>query len=517
MKEHIKNISLKIIYDFPFYILLPVAFYLRLYGLSSKGLWADEAYSVYVAHLPFIELIKKLSFDSSAPFYYLCLRFWINLFGFSEFSIRALSMFFSMVSVISLYVLTKKYFSKQTAFIATCLISVSPIHIYYAQEARNYSLLSFLGILLAIFSLNYLVHKRMSALLGTALTSILILWSHNAALWLVMGMNMAFFMLVRDRKLILKWVFAQIVVLIFYLPWFLALLIQVRFQEITLGWFMPFWNAKNIFMHFIDSINSFMFGPFPPYLAIQSFLKESGFIFVPVFLLMGLGLMKLKKSVPLRYMALSFLFTVLLSLIYSSWFQPVYISGRTDYYLSPFFLIMLALGIQKFEENRVKVFLILIYIGLALLILIPYYQNTEKNNSRTYFESIRKRVNKGDMVITTGDTYTVAEYYIKRWELPVYLDSFPLLAKSHPGSFNFKATAWPPELLKQDSEKLIRKSERILGYENKVFILSVPYQINSILINKFKEKFILVDDSRDSSYRQSLLKVPVRILIWKKN
>lgn len=489
---------------------------LRFINLSNKGVWIDEAYSVHLAHLSFIELIQKLSLESTPPFYYICLHFWINLFDFSEFSIRTLSVLYSLCGITSIYFLSKKYFSKQVACITACLIAISPIHIYYAQEARMYSLLAFLATLTMIYFLNYLIHKKSSSLYGIVFFSLLTLLTHNVAIWFILSLNLVFFMLTRDRKLIPKWIFAQFILITVYSPWLWIFFKQVYSQSTVLDWFVPYWHTKNVFMHFMDSIFIFSFGPFPPYLAIQNVVMGTGIISILFILLIGFGLYQLTISGALSYILFSSLFTILLALIYSSWIQPVYIPGRTDHYLLPFFLVLVAFGIQKINGQGMKILIILTYAGLALYTLTSYYKNTEKDFSKTYLESLHKMIGKGDVVITTGLTYAVTEYYLKKWKVPVYLDSFPLSAKMHPGYLGINALKEQPGVLEQDSEELIRKYGRTLNTKNKVFLLYVPESINSVLISKLNEKFIVAANTKEQNYKQSLLNNPVRIMVWEK-
>ena len=111
----------------------------RLYHLGYCDLWYDEIGTVSYAQYPWG--------NWNAPLYWIVLHFWTKIFGISEFSLRFPSLIFSFSSVILIFVLGKELFNKKTGFIAGIFMGLSPFHLWYAQEARDYSMLLFFGLL----------------------------------------------------------------------------------------------------------------------------------------------------------------------------------------------------------------------------------------------------------------------------------------------------------------------------------------------------------------------------------
>ncbi|AFZ25867.1 putative membrane protein [Cylindrospermum stagnale PCC 7417] len=75
------------------------------------------------------------------PAYYLITWFWVQWFGNSVAAFRSLSALLSLLALPCIYWLCRELFdSFLTAWIAVALIAISPFHILYAQEAREYSL-----------------------------------------------------------------------------------------------------------------------------------------------------------------------------------------------------------------------------------------------------------------------------------------------------------------------------------------------------------------------------------------
>lgn len=75
------------------------------------------------------------------PLYYLLLRGWVAITGDAVAAFRSLSVLFSLLAFPLMYWLGWELFqSVQAGWIAIALLAVSPVHLLYAQEAREYSL-----------------------------------------------------------------------------------------------------------------------------------------------------------------------------------------------------------------------------------------------------------------------------------------------------------------------------------------------------------------------------------------
>ncbi|MGB5632670.1 MAG: glycosyltransferase family 39 protein [Waterburya sp.] len=81
------------------------------------------------------------------PLYYLIARFWSKIFGTSILAMRSLAAIISLLVLPCIYWLCLELFeSSITGWVAIALIAISPLHLVYAQEARQYSL--WIGIIL---------------------------------------------------------------------------------------------------------------------------------------------------------------------------------------------------------------------------------------------------------------------------------------------------------------------------------------------------------------------------------
>jgi 4-amino-4-deoxy-L-arabinose transferase-like glycosyltransferase len=135
----------------PKFVIL-LAFALRVFRLDAQSLWYDEAFSVYLAHFDLATIAARTAADIQPPLYYALLHFWIALAGDSEFALRFLSLVFGVTTVPLAYVTARRLFDVTSARLAALLVALAPLYVWYAQEARMYTLITFL-LLLASYAL----------------------------------------------------------------------------------------------------------------------------------------------------------------------------------------------------------------------------------------------------------------------------------------------------------------------------------------------------------------------------
>jgi hypothetical protein len=410
-------------------------------------------------------------------------------------------------------VLSFRHFSLRIASVVTLMLAFTPMHIYYAQEARMYSLLALLGVALVFSSLEYLTRGSRLALILTALISLLMLLTHNVAAWFVIGVNVAFLVLCDDRKLLLQWLAAQSLAALCYLPWLLIALGQIHEQSNVLAWFFGYWEAKSLVGHFMTSIGTFSLGDFPPYLAIQSPLSTAPFLRNGALLLMCFGLFRWRRSTSAGFIAVTLFVALILSLGYSALYQPVHIPGRTDHAYLPLFTLLLALGIESLKPRFLEGAVLLVGMVGSLTILQIYHDYPAKNDSRTYLWELQANLNPGDIVITTGLTWAETSYYLERWAVPATVLPFPKAIEDHPGYLNYKKLMKNPERLYQDADDLVQICKENLGPDNAIFLLYLrPLNVNGIIAERLLRDFPSVIEIGSQPFRQSVLGHGVRII-----
>jgi uncharacterized membrane protein len=161
-------------FKFLFIVVLIIGIFFRFVHLDRKVYWSDETWtSLHVSgyteedlksktlngqeiKLEELQQYQRTNPEKTAvdlvinmanqdpqhpPLYYLLTRLWTQRFGNSVAATRSLSALISLLAFPCIYLLCLELFQLPlTGLVAVSLIAVSPVHLLYAQEARQYSL-----------------------------------------------------------------------------------------------------------------------------------------------------------------------------------------------------------------------------------------------------------------------------------------------------------------------------------------------------------------------------------------
>ncbi len=108
---------------------------------SDRSLWFDEVLiSLNIINKPFIELLEPLDYYQGAPAGFLFVeKILVNIFGNSEYTLRAFSLFCGISSLFIFNRLAKACLTPASALIATALFTISDPSIFYSSEVKQYS------------------------------------------------------------------------------------------------------------------------------------------------------------------------------------------------------------------------------------------------------------------------------------------------------------------------------------------------------------------------------------------
>ncbi|MEZ4657654.1 MAG: glycosyltransferase family 39 protein [Caldilineaceae bacterium] len=131
--------------------LILLAFALRVYRLDAQSLWYDEGVTAEITQRTLADLTSWTARDIQPPLYYYVIWLWGRLAGWSEWSLRFPSVFTGVLTAPLLAILAFKLSRIRRAGILAALIAaLHPLLLYYSQEARMYSLLTMLGVLMGV-------------------------------------------------------------------------------------------------------------------------------------------------------------------------------------------------------------------------------------------------------------------------------------------------------------------------------------------------------------------------------
>ena len=199
-------------------ILLSVFF--RVFNISNTSLWTDELATYWASTAPTIhETIDRVAeTQGQSPLYYLLERVCLENLPEGEFSVRFLSLFASIISVYLMFILGKQIFKDEhRALFASLVFAIHDTSVYYAQEARPYSLGIMFALLSMIFFLRLFSSRSAFNLLLYTVFSILTFYSHYVFASILIVQNLyylyvAIFAESDCRPSIIKWYSSQLVV-----------------------------------------------------------------------------------------------------------------------------------------------------------------------------------------------------------------------------------------------------------------------------------------------------------------
>jgi hypothetical protein len=125
---------------------------LRMLQIGSKGLWLDEAFSVWLGWQPVPDMLAwLLHVDQHPPLYYTLLHFWMGL-GDDAATVRAFSAWAGTLTIPAIYLLGRRLAGRNVGLLAALILALAPFHVRFAQETRMYTLLT-LNATLAMWAL----------------------------------------------------------------------------------------------------------------------------------------------------------------------------------------------------------------------------------------------------------------------------------------------------------------------------------------------------------------------------
>ena len=126
----------------------------RLYRLDAQSLWNDEGNSLRLAERRVSGLLDAAARDIHPPGYTLALKGWIALAGTSELALRLPSAFAGLLTVAAAIALGRQLYGPGAGALAGLFVALSPLAVYYSQEARMYAQLGLLAALRPLVNLS---------------------------------------------------------------------------------------------------------------------------------------------------------------------------------------------------------------------------------------------------------------------------------------------------------------------------------------------------------------------------
>ncbi|MFI5212408.1 MAG: glycosyltransferase family 39 protein [Candidatus Saccharimonadales bacterium] len=205
-----------------------------LIGLH-QSVWFDEAYSIMLAKQPITQLVHLTAMDTHPPLYYLLLKAWAALFGWSELALRSLSVLALAGAVWFAGLLIKRTFGIRAALITLPFVVFAPFLLRYGFEIRMYALASFIGVAATYVLVAALqtkqTHKQwvLFAVYGLLVVIGMYTLYYMALLWIA-HVTWLMWLTVQQKQPLFRsrWLLAYAGSIVLFLPWLPTFLSQVN-------------------------------------------------------------------------------------------------------------------------------------------------------------------------------------------------------------------------------------------------------------------------------------------------
>lgn len=372
----------------------------------TQSLWRDEAFSVLLAERGALEIIKLTAQDFNPPLYYLLLHFWMKMLGQSEILVRMLSFLFHLLLVYVGFKFAQKIFNSTLlrCYVATLLL-FNPMLLYYAFEARMYSLLA----LLATLSMYHFYQKSWGwHLLFTTLG----LYTHPFMIFVVLAQLVH---LILTSGLVVRTIKLLSIPLTLSLPWFLVTLTQLKRAG-------QFWIDPVNFKLVGSSLGNLFVGfeGNPPYLWNLTKIW-SLIILIFVFKTAGFNhkrkwfhLNKIKRPILLFVL---WVFLPLLLTLSISFLKPIYIN-RYLIFVTVGEIFLVIMGVSRVENEKLRRLLVvclLTFFAYFNLWIAPFHQKTNFKKTMT---EINQLTTKDDLILANSSlSFLQVSFYARNRSL----------------------------------------------------------------------------------------------------
>ncbi len=381
---------------------------LRISNLNDS-LWLDELWSTYQKLGSFRSLAYVAINDVHPPFYSMFMFVWIRIFGDSEIAVRMPSLLFGIGSIGLTYFVGSRLADEKSALLAAFLMSLSPVHIWYSQEARGYSGLVFFLLLAILAQLK--MDETGSRSIWSYIYFAAMLFCVLTHFYLAAFLILISFIVIVGRHRNKRQILLMNAVILSALGIFVAAKVVLGKLSTTSGYLRAFTPREffDLFFNWFTFGNSWKTDQHP-----QTFLLLQLF-YAAIFLFGLVLLVRRSESSPKSHQIILFVFVLPLSLLVMAAFGATNYIERSVLVAMPFFFIVIGRGVTGINWNIARFACLLIVAGFAVSSLVSYFSRQDVwtvykpkpdwKSAVSYFEGEASRT-KYLLTVTPSDELT---------------------------------------------------------------------------------------------------------------
>lgn len=368
---------------------------LRIHGINKYDLWFDELSSDMYSAQKVMKMAEsnslplymyRISRDCHSSLYYLLVYGYSSIFGGGK-SLRVVSLIFSVLSLALFYKLSRILLKRSESLWAILLMALSPFHIWYAQEARAYTVALFFILLAAYFYIQALRIGKLLYWFLFAISSALAIYLSYYSIFLIVISGLLVFSK-NNYHNIKRWFLSILAVSILLLP--LALLFIHHYNFIKDG----FWLFKPSLKDTFITLAVFNLGYSAGYIELIAGLV----LFFTLFIYGAYSFYKINRE----YAVMLFLFVSLpitATYLFSIWQTPIYIS-RQFFIFTPFYYLLIAKGLGSIKNKSIQSLLGAGVVVVLIFTLLNYYRGfmLPSKSGKEFYIGIHQKKTYGNLL-----------------------------------------------------------------------------------------------------------------------
>ncbi len=370
-----------------------------------QSIWRDEAFTYLLASKNVFQIIYYSAFDFSPPLYYLVVHVWMKIAGTSELALRAPSLMFYWATLYACYLYITDILNtpRRRALMYLIFIAINPLLVYYAFEARMYTMMSLLGVL----SFYYFSKRDTKGYYWATLAG---LFTHYFLIFVPL-VHLAYTWLFDDAEARKKYFTVMKKIAYVFAPYFIIFLIVSR------GGGSSFWLTKRpsgltlpafLYVGFDENMGFF-----------KQYLMPLALVLWGILLWGARKMRSLKaEEKKLAYLLLMW-FAMPATIIFAlSFFKPLFL-GRYLLFATMGFLLYLTLMISYLPRRLQAVILIALFFFSWRFNTLQIEHRTKP--SLRVFREIKALARPSDMIYVASElNFHEAQYYLGEGRVFIY-------------------------------------------------------------------------------------------------
>ncbi len=341
--------------------------------LYNRSLWADEAVlALNIVNRSYLELLQPLDYDQGAPIGFLWIeKLAIQIFGNNEYALRLFPLVSGILSILIFYQLAKRFLRLQAVPIALAFFVSLHYIVYYATELKQYSIDVCVALISCLIVMKIATQRltSMNVVIYSLLGALTIWFSHPAVFTLAgVGASVLSIDIVKiNRK---SRIFKSLLI---YLTWLVSFVIfyLVSVQslnnnsDLMTSWKNGFPSSFYDINWMLSALGKFFYRPL-------GFVGITDGLAIFAFIVGCISLFKRQKE------KLLLLLSPVIATFVASFLHKFPFRNRLVLFLTPFFILLIAEGIDYLIQKRRFKFTFI--PGIVLLTALLFQPVTTASN-----------------------------------------------------------------------------------------------------------------------------------------